>query len=482
MRNTISASNEYGVVGLIDDSDNNLITGGTIADSSDNLIYLTHDSGDGVHNNIFANVSLYNATKHAIKVYHSDTSSNIFKNITITNSTLAAIDISYAKDTDLLNITFTDTPWDVYVYTPTDDAVTEYDLDNFSLEWANEYGGIKFINTTMNASGANMSKVIAVSSNNAFVNSTLDDSFNQSANITLNNIDMPEPRVIVDFDDDGSFEYCDSSICNNISYDSTNDIFIFNVTHFTAYRAYNLPVVTLVSPEDGNNTVNRTPFLNWTATDYSGDGLTYEINITCHDSCPTDDDRYNTSITTMNFTPAVELLYLWDEGYWYNWSVRAYDSINYSSWTSPWNFTISSLVMISLDPNSSDFGTAEPGDSNSTVNDEPAPIVIHNDGNCYINITLNATNYLWDLIQEPNSSFMFKMDNVSGEEGAFNLSGSIVSWTPINISLNNLTIVHYLNYTEGMDSVEFDLNITVPQSEPAGTKQANFTIYAHYVG
>ena len=35
-----------------------------------------------------------------------------------------------------------------------------------------------------------------------------------------------------------------------------------------------------------------------------------------------------------------------------------FTSYGYSNWTSLWNFSINSLVMISINPNSVDFGTA----------------------------------------------------------------------------------------------------------------------------
>jgi hypothetical protein len=189
-----------------------------------------------VHNNIFENISLANAGKNAIKVYHSDTFNNTFRNVSIVNSTLAAINITDAKDTDLINITFTDTPWDLYINSPTNDAVSEYWLEDFSLKYENTNGIIKFINTSMTATGLNLSQVIQITTNSIFVNTTLAPEFNQSANITIYGLGLTDTKAQVAIDDT-TFTDCTpltTPACYELFDDG--DTLVFNVSHFTTYR------------------------------------------------------------------------------------------------------------------------------------------------------------------------------------------------------------------------------------------------------
>jgi len=91
------------------------------------------------------------------------------------------------------------------------------------------------LNESIYASGNNLSDVISITDNNVFVNSTLDVGFNTSANVTLSGLGLTTPRVLVDYEDDGTFEYCTEAMgCYNLSYGG--GIFVFNVSHFTSYQ------------------------------------------------------------------------------------------------------------------------------------------------------------------------------------------------------------------------------------------------------
>jgi hypothetical protein len=188
--NLIAASHEYGLVGINRDSDENLIRNAVVNDSNSLLFYLSNYNSQGVHNNIIENLLISNSASNAIVIAHIDSTNNILRNITVQNSTLAAINLTNARNTDLINITFINTPWDVYAYNA---SITEYDMDDFSLEIANATGSIKFTNLSLNASGSNLSQVIRLSNNSAFINTSLDPGFNTTANITFTNIGWTTP-------------------------------------------------------------------------------------------------------------------------------------------------------------------------------------------------------------------------------------------------------------------------------------------------
>jgi len=116
-------------------------------------------------------VADWRASKHAVKLYHPDTAGNRFANLTINITGLAAFNITNATDTQVINNTFIGTPWDYYTYNST---ITEYVLAGDSLEMENGHGVLKFLNTSLTASGSNLSAVIQIGNNSVFVNSTLD--------------------------------------------------------------------------------------------------------------------------------------------------------------------------------------------------------------------------------------------------------------------------------------------------------------------
>ena len=235
-----------------------------------------------------------------------------------------------------------------------------------------------------------------------------------------------------------------------------------------------LPTVTLVAPDDENTTTDRTPTFNWTGSDDDGDSLEYEINITLiASSLCTDPDRGAIGISDENYTVPNYLKCLYDNGDYYNWSVRASDDsgVTYGAWSSVRRININSDIIITLPVDAINFGSMITG-MNDTSDDVPAPFVIQNDGNCYVNVTTNATN-LWVEASNPSDYFEYKIDNNSGEEGAFDWLESKISWQQIPIT--DETSIVELNWSDLVDSAEIDLNITVPSQEVAGNKES--TVY-----
>ncbi len=245
---------------------------------------------------------------------------------------------------------------------------------------------------------------------------------------------------------------------------SSNELLILNTP----------PTIELISPLNDTSTTNRTPLLNWTAYDPDEDDLTYDINITCEPACP--DDRNIDQHNIMNYTTSM-LEYFADDGFYYKWSARAYDGEEYSNWTEERILHLDSLVIISLEPETLQFGHARPGDTNSTINNRPEPISINNEGNCYINVSMQGEQYLWDSMDYESDYHMFKTERIENE--SFKLENSITQWT--NFTLQDLTLINQLNFNEQLNKALLHFNITVPSSEPTGEKIANFTIGGRYV-
>ena len=230
--------------------------------------------------------------------------------------------------------------------------------------------------------------------------------------------------------------------------------------------------VSLSSPTNNSVITNRTPRFNWTvATGITP--ITYELLIqreSCQDleSCVTDLINV-TGIEDTNYT-ITDLL---DVDAVYNWTVRANNSAGYGEYADTFNFTINSLISLTLPTSSVDFGTLALGSNENTTDDSPAPIKVENDGNVLINISLYANESLWVSKSLNTSFFRFKIDN-STEEGSFNSAPSITDW--FNITSYAVGAIKQLNFSDATDLAEIELYVSVPTDEIAGTKTSTLVI------
>ena len=251
-----------------------------------------------------------------------------------------------------------------------------------------------------------------------------------------------------------------------------------NVTDIFTFYMINTPPGTpaLYSPASGNTTTNRTPNLIWNAsTDPDGDAITYNISIEKlggDASCTASDNRNQGVISATSHTPADDLLCLWDELYYYNWTVIAYDGTNYSSWSAERNISISSLVDITILNSTANFGTLALGAAANTTANSPYPVIFENSGNVFFNISTYATS-LWLSALSPVSNYQFMAGN-SSEIGSFRWNESIIDWT--NMPLVSGSLIKDLNYSDLTDLAELELKVTVPAAEPSGNKSSTITL------
>ena len=134
--------------------------------------------------------------------------------------------------------------------------------------------------------------------------------------------------------------------------------------------------------------------------------------------------------------------------------------------------------MISLPTANISFGQLSINQQADTVDNNPPPLVIQNDGNCYIDINITAA-YLWQSNQSPSRYFQYRIDNTT-ETNAFNWTGSATTWTYFNSSVN-YTSIKQLNYSDSSDSAQVELNITVPPNEATGKKNSTILFTGYYV-
>lgn len=230
------------------------------------------------------------------------------------------------------------------------------------------------------------------------------------------------------------------------------------------------PTVSLYAPEDGNITTNRTPAFYWNGSDADEDLLTYTLNLTVGGSCACSDSRTDIDSGNNQYYVIQEyLLCLKDNGCYYNWTARAYDGLLYSEWASPRKIEIqASLAVDFLLNDTVNFGNISMDATNDTTTNNPYPFSLENNGNCFANVSINATA-LWQSVTTESDTYKFKADNFSGEEGAFNWAQSQTSWAQMPITGQSIAIAAF-NFSDSKDAAEVDLLVTVPSQEPAGDR------------
>jgi subtilisin family serine protease len=236
-------------------TNNTLVTNGS-TDAHRGMLISTSASNNIVEDNTIVtdgNGSLNNG------ILFIGSNNNVSRNTIITNGTAAnhGIWIQSSSSNNLLdsnNITARGSEsYGVYILSGSGSLFNNTILNG--AEWINSSAGNlnNFSNTTF-AMGNGSIRVFGIfqvngsqninqtrlniTSNRAFLNSTNLTFLNTSAQVTLFDINVFDPKPLVDFDDDGASADCPQAICQEVSYNlSGNKEFVFNVTQFTAYSS-----------------------------------------------------------------------------------------------------------------------------------------------------------------------------------------------------------------------------------------------------
>ena len=250
-----------------------------------------------------------------------------------------------------------------------------------------------------------------------------------------------------------------------------------------------LPNITLISPVNGSFTLNRTnQRFVWATSDPDGDVISvFSVNIsliassTCVDSNYAGDSSFGMgsggSILDFGYGPLNCLI---DNGDYYMWSVSGKDSFTgeYSRYYGYFNLSVQAYLNFVMNLSSVDFGNLAYLKSNDTSDNSPKPIIIINEGNVKANFTMGASS-LWSSVSNPSAYYTAKVDNATtngiSENGTFVSSSSTILYTPVPLTSSPMSLARGFGYQDNLDTIEVDINATVPNTEGPGLKNSTVT-------
>ncbi len=205
-----------------------------------------------------SNHSVYNSQIMAAGIATSDNyailataTRAIFVNNTLTGTPSTSISLDSAKNCSFNKTTINATGgWISLSGTANDNNFTNttFVMGNGSI---NILGTFESISTTKSA--------LNITYNKSFIDTVSHPELNKSAIVSLYNISGINLQPQVDWNNDGIYESCDAQHCTKLS--QADSTFVFNVTHFTAYSAYDLGPDLNYSNITGCAVINRSTVL-----------------------------------------------------------------------------------------------------------------------------------------------------------------------------------------------------------------------------
>ncbi|MBI1969119.1 right-handed parallel beta-helix repeat-containing protein, partial [Candidatus Woesearchaeota archaeon] len=115
-------------------------------------------------------------------------------------------------------------------------------------------------------------------------------------------------------------------------------------------------------------------------------------------------------------------------------------------------------------------------ESNTTEDDRPRPLLLFNNGTVLFNVTLNATN-LWNVSPNPSNNFLYRIED--NETNSF-YGAETTDWVQMQRARDSATTavdrLRYVNGTNTANTIELELNITVPVEEDPGDKDSSIDV------
>ncbi len=216
---------------LIQSSSNNTLTNSTgTADVAGSGIQIFSGVNNTVSNSFGQGAS--NGILLSGSGVSPDSSSNLFINTTAVTDLGIGVSLKFSSSQ---NAFFNTTIRSNATWLSTELGSSGNNFTNTLFDNPNN-GSIRILpNATIPTSTTLSQSLLNISYNRTYVNSSALSYLNTSAEITLRSITFSNPKPTVDFEDDGTFIDCPSTVCTELSF--VNNIFVYNVTHFTSYSS-----------------------------------------------------------------------------------------------------------------------------------------------------------------------------------------------------------------------------------------------------
>ncbi|MBI2662610.1 hypothetical protein HYX11_04080, partial [Candidatus Woesearchaeota archaeon] len=248
-----------------------------------------------------------------------------------------------------------------------------------------------------------------------------------------------------------------------------------NNENCTETRSVNTIITTPIIVYPINNTpiIDSTPTLIWNNSLGGGTTKTYQL-ILDNDSTfssPNVNVTINETTESTNYTLTTDLTV--DKTYY--WEVQAYDTKAYSNWSIA-QFDLLSSVAVSLPRTSVDFGNMTAGEQKNTTQAGLAPLVISNDGNIPINISVNATALFTST--NPDLPGLYQFNITMNETNAYN---SILFSTWMDLNSTEMPAIDSLkqeNTTNTANRANMDIKIKIPSDQGGGNRSSLIYIKA----
>lgn len=269
----------------------------------------------------------------------------------------------------------------------------------------------------------------------------------------------------------------------------------FTVNSSTLMIRNTPPNGTLTYPGNGTTTINRTDQAFTTSfSDDDGDGIlggSVNISLVAGSTCT--DPNYDGStlyeldvlelasfqISDLPFNGPLNCLI--DAGDFYRWSVRASDGEN-GSYAGPFNLNVAAYINIVMNISQIQFGNLGYLMYNDTSDNSPQPLIMVNQGNAFVDAYLGATK-LWRTVTNPSQYFQYKFANATtngiSENGSFDWANSVTVYDGLySLEVEPPLQLIDFNYFDETDTLEVDINVTVPPAEGPGFRNTSivFTI------
>ena len=258
--------------------------------------------------------------------------------------------------------------------------------------------------------------------------------------------------------------------CNDTSgnVNSGSTTHIFNISGDVVAGNTAPPAPLLSDPLSGNTTTVRTLRLLWNnATDTDGESVNYTLHINSSSGIIVETNISEIPNRTSYLLSEEEV----ETDIEYYWKVRAFDDEEYGAWSETWNFTIESELLVSVPTSLVEFGSLLPEETgnSSALN---SPIIIENQGNILMNITITGTS-IWSNYLNPTNYFKYWIN--ANETSAYDYANETERQMQ---SSSSYIDIRNLNYSDNSDDARLHIYIEVPQDEPAGVKNSDITITA----